>query len=150
MTPTSSWLHHRRRLPRRPVRRGAARWLATPLPTIEAAAAVSAEPLTIARVDVPLDHVGEYEVSLGDATLPNGILTEATFGFVDDWPPGVSISSGEVWLHVRSREPDGKLFDNYYNHGWRAGTERVEAVLVFTVDHVDPGAVLPIRDVVVR
>ena len=123
---------------------------ATPLPTIDPVAAESATPLTIARLDIPLDHVGEYEVNLGEATLPNGILTKASFEFVDDWPPGITITSGGVGILVRSLEPDGKPFGNYYDHGWRAGTERVEALLVFTVDHVDSGAVLAIRDVVVR
>jgi hypothetical protein len=122
---------------------------ATPVPTIDPAAA-SAKPLTIPRRDIPLDHVGDYQVRLGEATLPNGILTEASFGFADDWPPGVTISDGIVRLEVRSLEPDGKPFTNIHDHGWRAGTERVEAVLVFTVEHVDPDAVLGIRNVVVR
>lgn len=123
---------------------------ATPVPTVDPAAAASAKPLTIARRDIPLDHLGEYQVRLGEATLPNGILTEASFDFMDDWPPDVTISDSDVWLEVRSLEPDGKPFDNIHTHGWRAGTERVEAVLVFTVQRVDPGAVLGIRDVVVR
>jgi hypothetical protein len=122
----------------------------TPLPTIESEAADAATPLSIATRDVPLDRAGPYEVRLGEATLPNGILTEASFGLVDDWPPGVTITAGTASIVVRSLEPDGKPFTNYYVHGWRAGTERVEAVLVFTVDRVDPGAVLGIRDVVVR
>jgi hypothetical protein len=123
---------------------------ATPVPTVDPAAASSAKPLTIARRDIPLDHVGEYQVRLGEATLPNGILAEASFDFVDDWPPDVTISDSIVRLEVRSLEPDGKPFINIHEHGWRAGTERVEAVLVFTVEHVDPDAVLGIRDVVVR
>jgi hypothetical protein len=123
---------------------------ATPLPTIEPTAAAAARPLTIDRLDIPLDHVGPYEVKLGEATLPNGILTEASLALVDDWPPGVTITSGAVAIRVRSLEPDGKPFNNYFDHGWRAGTERVEAVLSFDVDHVDPGATLGIRDVMVR
>jgi hypothetical protein len=82
--------------------------------------------------------------------LPNGILTEASLTLVDDWPPGVSITSGNLSIDVRSLEADGKPFSNFYVHGRRAGTERVEAILVFTVDRIDPGAVLAIRGVVVR
>ena len=123
---------------------------ATPLPGIEPAASKSAKPLTITALDIRLDHAGPYEVRLGEASLPNGILTEASFALVDDWPPGVAITSGAVSIVIRSLEADGKPFNNYFDHGWRAGTERVEALLVFTVDHVDPGARLAIRDVVVR
>ena len=123
---------------------------ATPLPTTEPAAAAAARPLTIDRVDIPLDHVGPYEVRLGEASLPNGLLTEASLMLVDDWPPGVSITSGDLSIDVRSLEADGKPFSNFYVHGWREGTERVEALLVFTADHVDRGARLAIRDVVVR
>lgn len=123
---------------------------ATPLPTIEPAAAATAQPLMIERIDIPLDHVGPYEAKLGEATLPNGILTEASFALVDDWPPGVTITSGTVSIRIGSLDPDGKPFNNYFDHGWRVGTERVEAILEFTVDRVDPGAVLAVRDVVVR
>jgi hypothetical protein len=123
---------------------------ATPVPTIEPAVAAEARALTIGRLDVPLDHVGPYEVHVGEATIPNGILTTAAFALVDDWPPGVTMTSGAVSLLIRSLEADGKPFGNTYEHGWRAGVERVEAILVFTVDRFDPGATLAIRDVVVR
>ena len=53
-------------------------------------------------------------------------------------------------IEVRSLEPDGKPFDNYYLHGWRGGVESVEAFLIFDVLWFRPGADLAIRDVVVR
>lgn len=53
-------------------------------------------------------------------------------------------------MEIRSLEPDGRPFDNYSMHGWREGVERIEAVLVFEVRRFDPGAVLVIRDIVVR
>jgi hypothetical protein len=62
----------------------------------------------------------------------------------------VSIEGAYVLLDVRSMEPDGRPFDNYYLHGWREGLERVEAVLVFEVRRFEPGAVLSIEDIVVR
>lgn len=123
---------------------------ATPQPPIDPTAAAAAEPIAIDRVDIPIDHDGAYEIRLGAGSLPNGILTEASFAFVDDWPDGVVILSGGALLDVRSLEPDGKPFDNYYLHGWREGAERVEAVLVFEVARFEPGAVLSIEDVVVR
>ena len=53
-------------------------------------------------------------------------------------------------IELRSLEPDGKPFQNYYDHGWRPGVERVEAILVFDVLWFEKGAILDIRDVVVR
>jgi hypothetical protein len=121
-----------------------------PLPALEPAAANAAVPLTIDRVSIPIDHVGAYEVRLGEASLPNGILSAASFGFTDPWPLDVSLGQGVAWIDVRSLEPDGKPFQNYYIHGWRPGVERVEAVLMFDVLWFEKGAVLGIRDVVVR
>jgi hypothetical protein len=62
----------------------------------------------------------------------------------------MSIADANVLLDIRSLEPDGKPFDNYYVHGWREGVERIEAVLVFEVTRFEPGATLSIADVVVR
>ena len=122
----------------------------TPLPTLEAAAVAAARPLSVARFQIPIDHVGAYEVSLGKASLANGVASLASFAFVDDWPLDVSLKDGVAQIGLRSLEPDGKPFQNYYDHGWRPGVERVEAVLVFEVLWSAPGAVLAIRDVLVR
>lgn len=123
---------------------------ATPHPPIQADAAADAQPIEVEAVDIPIDRVGRYEVQVGTGSVPNGILTEASFALVDAWPDGVIMVEGDVFLDVRSLEADGVPFHNYYEHGWREGVERVEAVLVFDVDDVEPGAVLRIRDVVVR
>jgi hypothetical protein len=122
----------------------------TPLPTLEAAAVAAARPLSVARFQIPIDHVGAYEVSLGKASLANGVASLASFAFVDDWPLDVSLKDGVAYIRLRSLEPDGKPFQNYYEHGWRPGIERVEAVLVFDVLWFEKGAMLGIRDVVVR
>jgi hypothetical protein len=122
----------------------------TPLPTLEPAAEAAARQLSVRRFPIPIDHVGPYEVSLGEATLPNGIATVASFEFADDWPLDVSLQEGVAQINLRSLEPDGKSFQNYYDHGWRPGVERVEAVLAFDVLWFEKGAVLDIRDVVVR
>ena len=123
----------------------------TPLPTIEPEAVGDTVALDIDRLDIPIDHVGRYEVPIGRARLPNGILTTASFDLVEQWPAHVTIIGERgVFLMIRSLEPDGQPFRNYYEHGWRPGTERVEAVLVFDVFRFDPGATLSIKDVEVR
>jgi hypothetical protein len=119
-------------------------------PSITPDALADAMPLRIGRLDIPVDHAGQYEVTIGEARLPNGIMTAADFALVESWPTGVSIVNGGVRLEIRSLEEGGKPITNIYEHGWHPGTERVEAVLVFDVSHFDPGAMLGIRDLVVQ
>jgi hypothetical protein len=123
---------------------------ATPQPPSEAEAVAEATPIEVAALDVPVDRTGPYEVLVGTGSLANGILSEASFALAEPWPEGIVMLEGSVFLDVRSREPDGRPFDNYYLHGWREGVERIEAFLVFDVDHVEPGGTLRIRDLVVR
>ena len=123
---------------------------ATPHPSIEPEAAAGAESLTIDVWDIAIDHEGSYEVELGNARLPNGILTEASFDWAEPWPTDVALADARGVLDVRSLEPDGKPFDNYYLHGWRPGVERVRVVLTFEVVWHQPGAHLGVRNVVVR
>jgi hypothetical protein len=122
---------------------------ATPVPTAAPDAIANATELRIDRLDIPIDHTGLNEIRLGEVLLPNGLLTAADFELVDDWPRDITILDRAVGLEVRSLV-DGKPIFNVYEHGWREGTERVEAVLVFNVFRYDPGAKLAIRNVVVR
>ena len=122
----------------------------TPFPSFEPEALEAAKPLTVAEVTIPIGHVGPYEVSLGKGSLPNGVLTEASFAFAVPWPSDIALTNGEAFIQVRSLEPGGKPFENYYTHGWHPGIERVEAFLIFNVVWTGPGAELGIRDVVVR
>jgi hypothetical protein len=122
---------------------------ATPLPTLDPAAADAARALTIAVHDIPIDRVGRYEVPLGQAVLPNGVLTEASFRLRDPLLQTLSTADG-AWLEVRPVDPNGPPFDNYYMRGWHEGTETVDAVLVFEVVSFEPGATLELRDIVVR
>jgi hypothetical protein len=119
-------------------------------PSITPDALADAMPLRIARLDIPIDHTGLHEIPIGEARLPNGILTAADLALVEPWPTRVSILDGGVHLEVRSLDDEGEAITNIYQHGWRPGAERVQAILVFDVAHFDPGATLGIRDVVVR
>ena len=110
----------------------------------------TSEPIAIDARSIAIDHDGPFEVTLGEGSLANGILTEASFEFQDPWPPDIALRDGAVFLEVRSLEPDGRPFDNIYLHGTRPGVERVEAVLRFDVLWFEQGAELGIRDVVVR
>lgn len=120
---------------------------ATPLPTIAPAAARKAVPLEVGRIAIPIDHDGAYSIDLGDAVLPNGILTEATATLVDERRSDVLIPDG---IRLKVVGADGKPLENAYTHGWRRGTERVHVRLVFSVESFDPGVVLELVNVVVR
>jgi hypothetical protein len=121
----------------------------SPVPTMAPEALAAGSELVIARLDIPIDHVGRHDVRLGEARLPNGLLSSAGFEFVDDWPPSVTILDRHVALEVRSMV-DGQPIRNIYEHGWREGAEPVEVFIVFDVFRYDPGASLSIRNVLVR
>ena len=121
----------------------------SPVPSAAPDALVDATELRIDRLDIPIDRTGPHQIVLGEVWLPNGLLTTADFGLVDDWPTDLTIIDGGVTLEVRS-VTDGRPLHNIYEHGWREGIELVEAVLVFDVFRFDPGAELSIEGVVVR
>ena len=124
---------------------------ASPVPSPDPEAIEAAQELRVPHLDIPIDHDGQYEVPVGEATLPNGILSVAEFKFASpDWPSDLAIAEGVVRLDIRSLDDPDRLFWNIYDHGRIEGTERVEAVLAFDVLHHDPGAVLSIADLVVR
>jgi len=123
---------------------------ATPLPTLQPSAAKASRPIAIEARDVAIDHVGHYEIPLGQAVLPNGILTEARFSLRDPLTQALSVGDAGVLLDVRSVDPGAPPFENYYMRGWHEGTETVEAVVIFDVLSFEPGALLELRDILVR
>lgn len=120
------------------------------VPSTAPDAVAAAEPIRVAAVEVLIDHVGTYGQVVGEGSLPNGILTEVVYVMADAYPIDITFAGGGPYLEIRSLEPDGRPFDNYYTHGWREGVEHIEAVLVFEVRRFDAGAGLVIRDIVVR
>ena len=86
---------------------------------------------------------------MGRATLPNGILSDARFTLADVHTRTFQVEDG-IRLEVRSLDPSRPPFDNIYTHGWYPGTEDVEVYLVMDVTSFTPGAMLQVRDLVVR
>ena len=123
---------------------------ASPVPSPEPAALGGATALRVGDRVIPVPASGPYEIHLGEAILPNGILTEARATLVDPTPDHVRLSSAGIHLEIRSLVPGRPPFMNRYEHGWWPGTEPVEAIVVFEARHVDPGATIEIRDVLVR
>jgi len=121
---------------------------ATPVPTIDPAVRRGAQPLTVAGLDIPIDHVGAYRVDVGTATLPNGILSVADLALANDTPTDLLVDGDGVSMQLLLVDGGAPLL-NIYETGWHAGVVKVRAIVTFTVIAFDPGAVLAIRNVVV-
>lgn len=122
---------------------------ATPMPDIKPSAAKRAAPLRIDSQDIPIASTGHLELDMGRATVPNGILSDARFTLADIHTRAIQTEDG-IRLEVRSLDPSRPPFENIYEHGWYPGTEDVEVFLVMDVTSVTPGAMLQVRDLVVR
>ena len=121
---------------------------ATPVPTIDPASRALAQPLVVGALDIPIDRTGSYRVELGEATLPNGIVSRADLALANDHPTDLLLNASGIGLELPSAL-DEEPISNIYGSGWRAGVVRVRVVITFTVVAFDPGAVLQVRDVVV-
>ena len=122
---------------------------ATPFPSPDPATAAAEQPLLVPSMYIPIDHVGDYHITLGRGTLANGLLEETSME-TSETQPWSFFLRGPVWLDLTSLKPGGLPFDNYFLHGRVEGTEPFSAQLTFEVMAFDPGAVLQIRDVVIR
>jgi hypothetical protein len=117
-----------------------------PCPRFDPAAAAAAVPLEIDALDVVIDHPGAYSIPVGEAVLPNGILSEADFALADDMPSTVLLNPGLMHLELTSLD-GGPRFDNIYERGWHDGTERVQVTLTFTVEWMDTDATLKVTNI---
>jgi hypothetical protein len=122
---------------------------ASPVPRPDAGGRAAAQPLEVPRIRIPIDHVGSFAVPVGQATLPNGILSKAAFALANSSPTDVLVAGDGMSLRVESLE-GGPPFENIHDHGWHPGGERVRATLVFDIEWFEAGAVLEVDDIVVR
>ena len=112
------------------------------------ASIAASSPLRVPSVDVPLDHVGHYEVPVGTASVPDGVMSERSASLADTRPTTFWIDDG-VTIDVRSDIAGRPPVDMYYRDRFD-GPEPVHIYLVFDVVEVHPGAVLQVRNLVVR
>ncbi len=128
----------------------------TPLPTYEPAALAASAPLKVGSLDVPLT-VGPKSIYVGQATIANGVLHQATFtlagipdGVVGVAPTGFTVADA-ITLDVRPANSKLPPFTGGpYARGWHSGTEVVNVYLVLDVTSVQPGATLEVRNLVVQ
>jgi hypothetical protein len=125
---------------------------ATPPPSPRPASVASSTPLRVPALDVSLDHLGHYEMFVGNAWLPDGALSERSATIANPRPTTFWINDG-VTIEVR---PDGPCpgtcpvsIESIYHEPFD-GSQEVRVYLVFEVVEVRPGAVLEVRDILVR
>jgi hypothetical protein len=121
---------------------------ATPFPALDPAAVASARPLHVASLPLAITSTGAHTIPIGTALLADGYLAEGSFSLADPWPSDVLLNGG-ISLVIRP-VAGGPPLQNLYEHGWHAGVEAVEATITFDVAWFEPGASLPIVDIVVR
>jgi hypothetical protein len=121
---------------------------ATLPPPPRRASVESSEPFTRAKVDVPIDRLGEYRINLGHATIPDGRLTELSLRLADPRPASFWIEAG-VRLELESDVPGRPPVGNVHRDGFD-GPEPVTVYLTFNVTEFESAGVLGVRDIVVR
>ena len=121
---------------------------ATPVPPPDPALVGLGVPLRVGSLKIPLDHEGDYNVALGTATLPNGVLAEASVELDEDLQADFLLEDSRVYLDLL--DADGERMDFGYSHDWWEGNVQVTALLRFTVISIEPGAALYVRSVTVR
>lgn len=121
---------------------------ATLPPTARPGSVAAAQPLRVAVFDIPLGRTGQYEVLVGEAGLPDGVLNERSARLVDDTPTTFWIDDG-VRIDVRPDDPSRPSIGSIYRDPFD-GVEPVHVWLVLDVVEVAPGAVLQVRDLVIR
>jgi hypothetical protein len=120
---------------------------ATPPPTPRPEIQALARPLRVPVLDIPLDHVGPYTVEVGEAGLPDGAFSMSSASVVDERPTSFWIRQAQLEIEPvdPKRPPVGSVYREPFD-----GVETVRVTLMFDVTEFSPGAVLQVRDIVVR
>jgi hypothetical protein len=121
---------------------------ATPAPSPRPAVKASARPLRVASLDIPLDHLGRYEVEVGEAGLPDGALSTRSATVADPNPETFWIAE-QIEIDVRPVDPARPPIHSIYREPFD-GVEPVKIFLVFDVTELKSDSVLQVRDIVVE
>lgn len=120
----------------------------TPAPTIDPTMAARGVALRIPRLEIPIDHVGNYSIPVGSALVPNGVLTDASMTMPGGPNADIALPDGVIRLVVLGE--DGTPFADPYEDGWHAGLETVTASIRFDVRTIYAPTQLVLEDIVVR
>jgi hypothetical protein len=121
---------------------------ATLAPTPGAAVQAIARPLRVASLDIPLDHSGPYEVEVGEAGLPEGVLSTLSGSLAETDPETFWIAEG-IRIEARPVDPSRPSLHSVYRESFD-GVEPVKVFLIFDVTELTSDSVLQVRDLVVE
>ena len=116
----------------------------SPRPAVQAIA----RPLHVAALDIQLDHLGSYEVEVGEAGLPDGALSTISATLGEPSPENFSIADG-IGIVVRPVDPARPQLGSVYRDPFD-GVEPVKVFLVFDVTELKSDSILRVRDLVVE
>jgi hypothetical protein len=121
---------------------------ATPPPSPRPAVRAIARPLRVASLDIPLDHLGPYEVEVGEAGLPDGVLSTLSATLAETDPETFWIAQ-TIEIVARPVDPARPEVGSVYREPFD-GVEPVKVFLVFEVTQLKSDSVLQVRDLVVE
>lgn len=116
----------------------------SPRPEVQALA----RPLHVASLDIRLDHLGSYELEVGDAGLPDGALSVMSATLGEPRPESYWIAGG-VGIEVRPVDPARPEIGSVYRDPFD-GVEPVKVFLVFDVTELKSPSILQVRNLVVE
>jgi hypothetical protein len=116
----------------------------SPRPEIQAIA----RPLRVASLDIPLDHLGRYEVDVGEAGLPDGTLSTLSGALAEADPETFWIGEG-IRIEARPVDPSRPSLHSIFREPFD-GVEPVKVFLVFDVTELKSPSVLEVRDLLVE
>lgn len=116
----------------------------SPRPAVQAIA----RPLILASLDIPLDHLGPYELEIGEAGLPDGALSTILATIGEPTPETFWIAHA-IEIQVRPIDPARPEVGSVYRDPFD-GVEPVKVFLVFEVTELTSPSVLQIRALVVQ
>jgi hypothetical protein len=93
---------------------------------------VPSVPMVVSAMSIPIDHLGGYEIELGEDSAPSAGWTSGSLQFAVPWPDDVALRDASVTLDLRT------------------SAEHQRPSLAFDVLWFRPGATLEVRDLVVR
>jgi hypothetical protein len=116
----------------------------SPRPAVQAIA----RPLIVASLDIPLDHLGPYELEVGEAGLPDGALS-TIFATIGEPTPQTFWIAHSIEIEVRPIDPSRPEVGSVYRDPFD-GVEPVKVFLVFEVTELTSPSVLQVRALVVQ
>ena len=106
-------------------------------------------PLRVPSLDIPLDHLGPYEVEVGEAGLPDGALSRSSASLVDP-SPAILLDRRNARDRRATGRPGAAAHRQRLPRAVRRRRTASTVFLVFDVTELKSDSVLQVRDLVVE